>query len=123
MAQTTGARLASTFGRLERSIAPSGPTTHHTGCRTTWSAWLPELTEFFPKLLPSSGPIGTNRVSNFGNMAFDVEFILLEPGDVEFLTGGTALELTSNVLLIVADDPGISVSDMLQSDVGRRLTL
>lgn len=43
-------------------------------------------------------------------MALEVELILLEPRDVEFLTRRAALELAGNVLLVVADDPGSGVS-------------
>lgn len=38
-------------------------------------------------------------------MALEVELVLLEPRDVELLARGAALELTSDVLLVVADDP------------------
>lgn len=41
-------------------------------------------------------------------MAFEVEFVLLEPGDVEFLAGGPAFELPGNVFLVVADNPVIT---------------
>lgn len=37
-------------------------------------------------------------------MTFKIELVLFEPGDVEFLAGGTALELAGNVFLVVADD-------------------
>lgn len=38
-------------------------------------------------------------------MALDVQLILLEPTDIEFLARSTALELTSNVLFVVTHDP------------------
>ena len=38
-------------------------------------------------------------------MALEVELVLLEPGDVEFLARGAALELAGNVFLVVTDDP------------------
>lgn len=37
-------------------------------------------------------------------MSFEVELVLLEPGDIEFLAGGAAFELAGNVFLVVADD-------------------
>jgi hypothetical protein len=38
-------------------------------------------------------------------MTLEVQLVLLEPADVEFLARGTALELACNVLLVVADNP------------------
>lgn len=37
-------------------------------------------------------------------MTFEIEFVFLEPGYVEFLTRCTALELTGDVFFVVADD-------------------
>lgn len=48
-------------------------------------------------------------------MALEVEFVLLEPGHIELLSGGTTLKLTGNVFLVVTDD--------LCDDIGRRDTL
>lgn len=38
-------------------------------------------------------------------MALEVKFILLEPGYVELLARGTALELASNIFLVISNDP------------------
>jgi hypothetical protein len=38
-------------------------------------------------------------------MALELELVLLEPADVEFLAGSAALELARDVLLVVADNP------------------
>ncbi len=38
-------------------------------------------------------------------MPFEVEFVFLEPGDIEFLARSTALELAGNVLFIIAYNP------------------
>ena len=37
-------------------------------------------------------------------MALEIELVLLEPGDVEFLPRGAALELASDVFLVVSDN-------------------
>ena len=43
-------------------------------------------------------------------MALDVELVLLQPRDVELLSGCAALELARDVLLVVADDLGDDAS-------------
>ncbi len=73
---------------------------------TAGPASLPELTEFFCKLLTSGRPIVTYVITQLEDMAFEVKLILLKPGDVKFFAGRTALELTVDVLLVVSHDPG-----------------
>lgn len=41
-------------------------------------------------------------------MTLEVKLILLEPGDIQFLPSTSALELPSNVFLVVPDDPIIA---------------
>jgi hypothetical protein len=65
---------------------------------------LPELAEVFGKLLAGCGPVRLNAVAQLGHGALDVELVLLQPRHVEFLAGGSALELAVNVLVVVADD-------------------
>lgn len=38
-------------------------------------------------------------------MALDLQLVLLQPRDVQFLPRGAALELAGDVLVVVADDP------------------
>lgn len=38
-------------------------------------------------------------------MTLEVKLILLEPGDIQFLSSTSALELPSNVFFVVPDDP------------------
>lgn len=38
-------------------------------------------------------------------MAFEIEFVLFEPRDVEFLARGSALELSGDVFLVVSNNP------------------
>ena len=40
-------------------------------------------------------------------MALEVELVLLEPGDVEFLTGCPSFELPGDVFLVVTDNSSI----------------
>ena len=41
-------------------------------------------------------------------MTLQVELVLLEPADVELLTGRSTLQLAGNVLLVVPNDPEAS---------------
>lgn len=66
------------------------------------------MAEFFGEFLAGRGPVVADAVAEFHDMAFEVEFVLLEPGDVEFLAGGPAFELPGNVFLVVADNPVIT---------------
>lgn len=38
-------------------------------------------------------------------MTLEVELVLLEPGDIELLARGAALQLSRDVLLVITDDP------------------
>lgn len=55
-------------------------------------------------------------------MTLEVQFVLLEPADVEFLAGSTALELSGNILLVVAHD-STDVSSIIRVNVKYRFTL
>ena len=55
---------------------------------------LPELAEFAAEFLAGGGPVGADVVADFGDVAFDFEFVFLEPRDVEFLAGCAAFELS-----------------------------
>ena len=72
--------------------------------RTVGSAGLPELSEVFAELLAGCGPVCADRVAQFGNVALDVELVLLEPGNIELLASSAALELTRNVLFVVSNN-------------------
>ena len=54
-------------------------------------------------------------------MAFEVEFVFLKPGDVEFLAGGSAFELAGNVLFVIADDSGGFFSGEGNRYTGKRM--
>jgi hypothetical protein len=66
---------------------------------------LPELAEIFCEFLASGGPVRFDGVAELDHVALEVEFVFLEPRDVEFFAAGAALELPVDVLVIVADDP------------------
>ncbi len=51
-------------------------------------------------------------------MAFEVEFVLLEPGDVEFLAGCSSFELPGDVFFVITDNPAIK--SVLQSKDRKR---
>lgn len=69
------------------------------------SASRPEATQLLAELLSRGRPVGTDVIAQLLNMTLEVELVLLEPGDVQFLTRGSPLELAGYVLLVVADDP------------------
>jgi len=79
-----------------------GRTASHRRCRP--APHLPELFQLFAKLLARSGPVVSDAVAELGDVSFEVELVLFEPRHVEFLAGGTALELAGDVLFVVADD-------------------
>lgn len=65
-------------------------------------ATLPKLAEFLGEFLTGRGPVVAHAVPEFHDVALQIEFVLLEPGNVEFLAGGAAFELAGDVFLIVA---------------------
>lgn len=74
------------------------------GRRAVGSAVLPDLTQLAAQLLTSHGPVVLDVVTELHDVALDLKLVLLQPRHVEFLPGGTALELTGNVLVVVTDD-------------------
>lgn len=64
----------------------------------------PELAQLAAELLARGGPVVGDVIAQLLDVALEVEFVLLEPADVELLAGRAALELAGNVLFIVSDD-------------------
>lgn len=79
------------------------------GSGTSWPTILPELPQFLPDLAARTGPIETYAVPELGDVAAEIQLVLLEPADVEFLAGGAALELAGDVFFVVADDSAVSM--------------
>jgi hypothetical protein len=77
--------------------------------RTSRSTILPELPQFLPDLAARTGPVETDTVPELGDVAAEIQLVLLEPADVEFLAGGAALELAGYVFFVVADDSAVSL--------------
>lgn len=77
---------------------------------SSWAAGsaAPELFKFFGKLLSGSRPIVADAFTELHNMTLEVKLILLEPGDIQFLSCTSALELPSNIFFVVPDDPIIA---------------
>lgn len=69
------------------------------------SARGPELAQLLAELLPRRRPVGADVVAQLLDVALEVELVLLEPGDIELLARGAALQLPGDVFLVVADDP------------------
>ena len=64
------------------------------------------MAQLAAELLARGGPVGADVVAQVLDVALELELVLLEPADVEFLAGGAALELPRDVLFVVADDSG-----------------
>lgn len=71
------------------------------------TAGLQELADVFAEFLAGGEPVRANVVAELGECALEVQLVLLEPGDVEFLSAGATLELTRDVFVVVAYDSGI----------------
>ena len=72
----------------------------------------PELTQLSVEFPTGGGPIVGDVFAQVLDMALEVEFVLLEPADVELLAGCATLELSGDVLFVVADDSAAPVSDI-----------
>lgn len=66
----------------------------------------PKLLQLSAQLLARRRPVGDDVVPQVLDMTLQVQFILLEPADIELLPRCSALELPGNVFLVVADDSG-----------------
>ena len=73
-------------------------------CWTAGAAALPELAEFFGQFLAGCGPVVADAITELDGVTFQIQLVLLEPGDVEFLPGGATLELAGYIFFVVADD-------------------
>lgn len=80
--------------------------------RTLRSADGPVLAQLLGKILAGSSPVGADVLAQVLNVSLKVELILLEPADIELLPGSAALELTGNILLVIAHDSEQHVSIM-----------
>lgn len=76
-----------------------------TRCRATGSAVLPDLSQLAAQFLTGHCPVVADVVANFHHMTLDLQLVLLQPRDVQFLSRGAALELAGDILIIVTDDP------------------
>jgi len=114
---TRGSRRAKSLGTQSLSCA----CTVKSG-RALGTADGPELLQLAAKFLASGGPVVCNVLSQILDVALEVQLVLLEPADVEFLAGCTTLELSGNVLLVVAND-STGVRIIVERKVKYRLTL
>lgn len=69
------------------------------------SAGGPETTELAAQLLPCGGPVVDDVLAQVRDVALEVHLVLLEPADVELLTGSSAAELAGEVLFVIANNP------------------
>lgn len=68
------------------------------------SARGPKLAQLSAELLPRGRPVGADIVAQLLDVALEVELVLLEPGDIELLARGAALQLSGNVLFVIPHD-------------------
>ena len=93
-------------------------------CRARRTTRLPELAEVFREFLAGGSPVGLYGVAELDHVALEVEFVFLEPRDVEFFARGAALELAVDVLVVVADDPKyVSIVSWTESVVRTNLVM
>lgn len=90
-------------GTAEAARAAQVHAVSSTGGRTAGPA-VPEVTQFTAQFLTRRGPVVSDVVPDFRHMSFDFQLVLLEPRHVQFLSRGTALELTGDVLIVVANN-------------------
>lgn len=69
------------------------------------SARGPKLAQLSAELLPRGRPVRADIVAQLLDVALEIELVLLEPGDIELLARGTALQLPRDILLVITDDP------------------
>lgn len=68
----------------------------------------PKLLELAAELLSRRSPVAADVVAQILDVTLQIELVLLQPADVEFLPRGAALELPGNVFFVITDDPGRS---------------
>lgn len=75
-------------GNRRAFLTLAGPSTTAKGgprSRAGRPAILPELSQFLTDLVSCAGPVVANIVSQLGDMASEIQLVLLQPADVEFL--------------------------------------
>lgn len=73
--------------------------------RALRAAGGPELAKLAAKLLAGRRPVVGDVFAKLSDVALEVHLVLFQPGDVELLARGAALELTSEVFLVITDNP------------------
>lgn len=69
------------------------------------AAVAPELTKFLAQFLARHVPVVADAFTEFDDVAFDFEFVLLEPGDIQFLSGCAPFELAGYVFVVITHNP------------------
>ena len=68
-------------------------------------AILPDLSQFTAQLLSRHRPVVFDVVAQFHHMPLNLELVLLQPRHVQFLARRSTLELSGDVLVVVANNP------------------
>lgn len=67
---------------------------------------MQQLSNVLAEFLTCSEPIRANVIAKSIESGLEIELVLLEPRDIKVLSRRAALELASNVFVVVADNPG-----------------
>lgn len=90
-----------------RRVHPGfGPAPASTPSWAGWSTILPVLPQLLSEFNTCRRPVIAYAITQLCDMAFQIKLVLFKPGHIQFLTGGTAFELSSDVLLIVSNNSG-----------------
>jgi hypothetical protein len=81
----------------------------------------PKLFELTAELLACACPVCDDIIAEVLDVTLDIQFILLEPTDVELLSRGSALELSANVFFVVTDDSADAHVRSLSEKKGNKL--
>ncbi len=69
-----------------------------------WPAALPVLLQLLGKLEAGGRPIVPYAITQLRHMTFQIKLVLFQPGDIQFLTGRAAFELSRDILFVIPDD-------------------
>jgi len=89
--------------RFPRIIARAPQTSGGTGGSAP--ARCPEVAQLPAHLHTCRCPVSADLVAQLVDVALQVEFVLLQPGDVQLLTSCTALQLARYVAFVITNDP------------------
>lgn len=73
------------------------------------------MLQFSAELLAGRSPVVGNIVAEVLHVALEVYLVLLQPADVELLARSATLELSSDVFLVITDNPMQTSKSVIES--------